>query len=114
MALLQRHGELLAGHLKMLARASVTSIDLVFTRYGAGQHGSVQRISLLPLDSSVIKMAETPIPPLVNVGPRQLFNELAAEYVFALLDEAVMESFGSVNGARFSMLGAARDKIQNI
>jgi F-type H+-transporting ATPase subunit gamma len=97
---------------EMLARASVTSIDLVFTRYGAGQHGSVQRISLLPLDSSVIQMAETPIPPLVNVGPRQLFDELAAEYVFALLEEAAMESFASENAARFRMMDAARDNIQ--
>ena len=97
---------------EMLARRTVTSIDLVFTSYGAGQRGSAQRISLLPLDSSVIKMAETPIPPLVNVGPRQLFDELAAEYVFALLEEAAMESFASENAARFRMMDAARDNIQ--
>jgi F-type H+-transporting ATPase subunit gamma len=80
-----------------LARRSLTSIDLVFTRYGAGQRGSAQRISLLPLDTSVIKAAETPIPPLANISPRQLFNELAAEYVFALLEEAAMESCASGN-----------------
>ena len=97
---------------EMLARRNVTSIDLVFTRYGAGQHGSTQRISLLPLDTSVIKVAETSIPPLVNVGARQLFDELAAEYVFALLEEAAMESFASENAARFRMMDAARDNIQ--
>jgi len=97
---------------EMLARGSVTSIDLVFTRYGAGQHGSAQRISLLPLDTSVIKGAATPIPPLVNVSPRQLFDELAAEYVFSVLEEAAMESFASENAARFRMMDAARDNIQ--
>jgi F-type H+-transporting ATPase subunit gamma len=97
---------------EMLARRSVTSIDLVFTRYGAGQRGSAQRISLLPLDTSVIKAAKTPVPPLTNVSPRQLFDELAAEYVFALLEEAAMESFASENAARFRIMEAARDNIQ--
>jgi F-type H+-transporting ATPase subunit gamma len=97
---------------EMLARRSVTSIDLVFTRYGAVQRGSAQHISLLPLDTSVIKAAETPIPPLANISPRQLFDELAAEYVFALLEEAAMESFASENAARFRMMDAARDNIQ--
>lgn len=97
---------------EMLARRSVTSIDLVFTRYGAGLHGAAQRISLLPLDTSVIKAAEAPIPPLVNVSSRQLFDELAAEYVFALLEEAAMESFASENAARFRMMDSARDNIQ--
>jgi len=96
----------------MLPRARLTSIDLVFTRYGSGQHGSAQRISLLPLDTSVIRVAETPIPPLVNVSPRRLFDELAAEYIFAVLEEAAMESFASENAARFRMMEAARDNIQ--
>ena len=97
---------------EMLANGSVTSIDLVFTRYGGAQHGAAERVSLLPLDTSVIKGVETPIPPLVNVSPRQLFDELAAEYVFAVLEEAAMESFASENGARFRMMEAARENIQ--
>jgi F-type H+-transporting ATPase subunit gamma len=85
----------------------------VFTRYGASKHGSAQRISLLPFDTSVVKMAESPIPPLLNVSPRQLFNDLAAEYVFAVLEEAAMESLACENAARFRMMEAAHDNIQS-
>jgi F-type H+-transporting ATPase subunit gamma len=97
---------------EMLAKGSVTSIDLLFTRYGGAQHAAAERVSLLPLDTSVIKATQTPIPPLVNVSPRQLFDELAAEYVFAVIEEAAMESFASENAARFRMMEAARENIQ--
>ena len=97
---------------EMLAKSSVTSIDLLFTRFGGAQRGAAERVSLLPLDTSVIKATQTPIPPLVNVSPRQLFDELAAEYVFAIIEEAAMESFASENAARFRMMEAARENIQ--
>jgi F-type H+-transporting ATPase subunit gamma len=44
--------------------------------------------------------------------PRRLFDELAAEYMFAMLEAAAMESFASENAARFRTMEAAHENIE--
>jgi F0F1-type ATP synthase gamma subunit len=51
-------------------------------------------------------------PPLHNLGAARLLERLMAEYVFALLTEAVVESIGSENAARLAAMEAAHDSVE--
>jgi F-type H+-transporting ATPase subunit gamma len=48
---------------------------------------------------------------LHNLAPHVLFEKLMAEYVFALLMEAAVESMASENAARFAAMESAHDNV---
>jgi F-type H+-transporting ATPase subunit gamma len=50
-------------------------------------------------------------PPLRNLPASLLLEKLIADYVFALLTEAAVESLASENAARFSTMEAAHDNV---
>jgi F-type H+-transporting ATPase subunit gamma len=45
------------------------------------------------------------------LNPIRLHEMLMAEYVFALLSEAAVESMASENAARFAAMGSAHDNV---
>jgi len=91
----------------------LTSIDVIFTRQTTGARISHERVKLLPFQAPEIDKKPTGAPPLVNLKPRRLLEELGAEYMFAMLEATAMESFASENAARFRTMEAAHEHIQS-
>ena len=66
---------------------------------------------LLPLDTSALAGPQRRLSPLHNLRPAALLERVIAEYVFALLTEAAVESIASENAARFAAMEAAHDNV---
>jgi len=97
---------------RFIAQA-LTSVEMIFTREATGQRASLNRLKLLPLEAPVVEANHRGLPPIVNLSPRRLFDELAAEYMFAMLEAGAMDSFASENAARFRTMDAAHENIDN-
>jgi len=52
-------------------------------------------------------------PPLITLAPRRLLSQLAEEYIFAQLCEAIMLSFAAENEARMRAMIAARTNVHD-
>jgi F-type H+-transporting ATPase subunit gamma len=52
-------------------------------------------------------------PPLINLAPQRLLSQLAEEYIFAQLCEAIMLSFAAENEARMRTMIAARTNVHD-
>ena len=63
--------------------------------------------ALLPFDFTRFHVRPTAIPPIVTLPPEQLLAELADEYVYAELCEAVMPSYAAENKARMQAMIAS-------
>lgn len=72
---------------------------------------AVVRLSLLPLDVSRFLPKEKRQPPLIELPWEQLVEDMAAEYVYALLCSAAMHAFEAENQARMVAMAAARTHI---
>ena len=94
-----------------IARGRIVRIEVLYARYRQGTPGTVERHRLLPLDPTAVEAAEDGLPPLHNLPPRLLLEKLMAEYVFARLTEAAVESIASENAARFSAMEAAHENV---
>ncbi|MGO9170906.1 MAG: F0F1 ATP synthase subunit gamma [Rhodomicrobium sp.] len=95
-----------------IARGEISRVEVMFSRYRRGGQSTIQRRLLLPLDTASFAAGQPRQAPLRNLEPAALFEKLAAEYVFALLTEAAVESIASENAARFSAMEAACDNVQ--
>jgi len=95
-----------------IARGEISRVEVMFSRYRRGGQSTIERRLLLPLDTASIAAGQPRQAPLRNLEPGALFERLAAEYVFALLTEAAVESIASENAARFSAMEAASDNVQ--
>lgn len=98
---------------RMFVEQAITSIEVIFTREVSGHHTTLHREKLLPLKASVAEENRAMMLPIVNMNPRRLLDELAAEYLFALVEAAAMESFASENAARFRTMEGAHENISN-
>ncbi|GAA4337397.1 FoF1 ATP synthase subunit gamma [Pigmentiphaga soli] len=94
-----------------MREGDIARVDMVFARPAAGGEIAVERRSLLPLDLRHIAPARMRQPPLVNLPPPLLLERLAAEYLFAALNEAVLYGFAAENTARMTAMAAARAHI---
>ena len=74
---------------------------------------SIARTRVLPLEDSIDASSRAAMPPLINLPPQRLLDDLAEEYFFAFLENAAMQSFFSENAARFQRMEAAHQNIQN-
>jgi F-type H+-transporting ATPase subunit gamma len=99
-----------------IARGEISRVEVMFSRYRRGGQSTLERRLLLPLDTASIAAGiaagQPRQAPFANLEPAALFEKLAAEYVFALLTEAAVESIASENAARFSAMEAACDNVQ--
>lgn len=103
--------QLTEGLYSRIARREIGRVDVVFSRYRQGGQSTIERRLLLPLDLAFLGRAQPHQAPLHNLEPDVLFEKLAAEYVFALLTEAAVESIASENAARFVAMESARDNV---
>jgi F-type H+-transporting ATPase subunit gamma len=96
---------------RMFIAQTISSVDVLYVREVSGQQARLQRRRLLPLETPAPAGHRSEMPPLVNMNPRELRDVLAAEYMFAILEAAAIESFASENAARFRTMEAAHENI---
>ncbi len=94
-----------------IARGEVARVEVMFGRYRQGATSTIECRLLLPLDTATPVTNPTRQVPLYNLPPRPLLEKLMAEYVFALLTEAAVESIASENAARFAAMESAHDNV---
>jgi F-type H+-transporting ATPase subunit gamma len=94
---------------RLIARGEITSIEVAFTRHGPGSIATIETRILFPIDLASLAAKQPRSPPLHNLPAGLLLEKLIADYVFALLAEAAVESLASENAARFSAMEAAHD-----
>jgi len=94
-----------------IARGEVERVEVMFSPYRQGAQPAIERRLLLPLDVPSFAKRGSRQAPLHDIEPGALFEKLAAEYVFALLTEAVAESIAGENAARFAAMQAACDNV---
>jgi F-type H+-transporting ATPase subunit gamma len=66
---------------------------------------------LAPFDFARFPRAKNPSPPIISVPPQILLAELAQEYVFAELCEALILSLAAENEARLRAMTAAKSNV---
>ena len=94
-----------------IASGEISRVDVIFRRYRTGAASTIERRRLLPLDAGTLVAKPARQVPLHNLPPRPLLEKLMAEYVFALLTEAAVESIASENAARFAAMESAHDNV---
>jgi F-type H+-transporting ATPase subunit gamma len=96
---------------RRIAAGELSGINVMFARHEQGRAEAIETRQLLPLDAQPPARRQARVPPLCNLPPRLLVEELIADHVFALLVEAAVESLASENAARFAAMEAAHDNI---
>jgi F-type H+-transporting ATPase subunit gamma len=93
-----------------IAAGELTRIEIIFARH---RHGgaTIEQHLVFPVDPASLAVARLPQPPLHNLPPSELLEKLVADYVFALLTEAAVESLASENAARFAAMQSAHDNV---
>ncbi len=94
-----------------VAEGKVARVEVMFARTGARETPAIERLLLLPLDLTTLAPRQARQAPLRNLDPLVLQEKLIAEYVFALLTEAAVESIASENAARFAAMESAHDSV---
>jgi F-type H+-transporting ATPase subunit gamma len=96
---------------KRIVAAEVSRVEVLFGRVPEGTASpTIEHVRLLPLDTARLAARQAEAP-LHNLQPGLLLERLAAEYLFALLTEAAVESIASENAARFIAMNSARENV---
>ena len=95
-----------------VAADAIAKVDILFSRSIAGRGIDVDRHSLLPIDFTRFARPVEPLAPMITLGPRQLIESLAEEYVYAQLCEAALHAFEAENQARMMAMAAAKTNIE--
>ena len=98
---------------RMFTDGRIAGLEVVYAQHSGSQLSPIQRHRLLPLEMTVIERRPLAIPPLINLSPRRLFDDIVGEYLFAALENAAMQSFFSENATRFRTMEAAHQNIGN-
>ena len=94
-----------------IARGEIEQVDVVFGRSRQGTAIDIEQRQVLPIERAHLARKPEQEPPLHNLRPGPLLEKLVAEYVFALLTEAAVESLASENAARFAAMESAHDNV---
>ncbi len=89
---------------------NVAHARIVFAGYRSGASFEIENRQVLPLAATGHADAVR-LPPLHHLSPGRLMESLAAEYLFAEIAHALMESLASENGARLQTMDAAARNI---
>ena len=92
-----------------IVRGEISRVEVMFAQYRQGATSTIERRRLVPLDTKAPATTKPRQAPLHNLEPGLLIEKLVAEYVFARLTEAAVESIASENAARFAAMDAAHD-----
>ncbi len=98
---------------KLFSERRIAGVEVVYVQHAEGQLPGVEQRRLLPLEVPITQKVSTELPPLINLRPQRLFDEIVGEYFFAELENAAMQSFFSENSTRFRTMEAAHQNIQN-
>ena len=93
-----------------LESGRTTRVDVVHAAPSLGEVRVVDR-SLAPFDFARFPRAKNPSSPIVSMPPQTLLAQLAQEYVFAELCEALTLSLAAENEARMRAMTAARSNV---
>lgn len=92
----------------------LTRVVIVYTRSSGGATWRLVAETLLPFNAAPYLPRRRDRPaPLSNLAPKDLFDKLVAELVFAQLTRAATESFASENAARLAAMKSAHDNIDD-
>jgi F-type H+-transporting ATPase subunit gamma len=94
-----------------IAGGEISQVEVMFGRYRQGNTPKIERRLLLPFDPRPLATKPPRQAPLHNLPPQALLEKLTAEYVYALLTEAAVESIASENAARFTAMESAHDNV---
>jgi F-type H+-transporting ATPase subunit gamma len=98
---------------RMFSDGRVTGLEVVYSQQAGSQFSQIERHRLLPLEMPAVERKTLDMPPLINLKPRRLFDDIVGEYFFAALENAAMQSFFSENSTRFRTMEAAHQNIGN-
>ena len=87
-----------------------TRVNVVHAAPSFGEIHVVDR-PLAPFDFARFPRARNPSPPIISMPPQILLAELAEEYVFAELCEALTLSLAAENEARMRAMTAAKSNV---
>ena len=94
-----------------IAGGEFTRVEVMFSRYRQGAPATIEHHVVLPLEPTMLAAGSPAQAPLHNLAPQPLVEKLMAEFVFALLTEAAVESIASENAARFAAMESAHDNV---
>jgi len=94
-----------------IARGDLARIEVVFARHRQSTGTTIERKLLFPVDFKCFAPKQRRLPPLHNLPPPTLLEELIADYIFGLLTEAAIEALASENAARFAAMDSAHDNV---
>lgn len=94
-----------------IAAGEFLRAEVIYPRPMGQGAPEIARLSLLPLDMARFVPSEPAQPPLATLPWELLVEQLAGEYVYALLCSAAMHSFVAENDARMAAMAAAREHI---
>jgi F-type H+-transporting ATPase subunit gamma len=97
----------------MFSEHRIAGVEVVFAQHAEAQHPRIERQRLLPLELPMVQKTSSRLPPIINLQPQRLFDDIVGEYFFATLENAAMQSFFSENSTRFRTMEAAHQNIQN-
>ena len=95
-----------------IATGEIDRLDAAFSQWRAGQGIRVERRRLFPFDPTAFPVPADANPPLLNLAPAVLLDELAADYMHAQLCEAALHAFAAENQARMEAMAAARSQVE--
>jgi F-type H+-transporting ATPase subunit gamma len=93
------------------AAGEAQQVDVVFARHRQGASLTVEQRKLFPVEFAELRTERRLQPPLHHLAPQALLERLVADYVFALLIDAAVESIASENAARFAAMETAHDGV---
>lgn len=94
-----------------LARGEISRVAVVHAVPDGADPGRVVTKRLVPFDYGRFPAPAHGVAPLITLPPQDLLAQLAEEYVFAELSEAVMLAFAAENEARMRAMIAAHDNV---
>lgn len=98
---------------RLLSDGRIAELEVVYAQGASSGSHPIEHRRLLPLEMPVAERHPAQLPPLINLTPRRLLDDIVAEYFFAALENAAMQSFFSENSTRFHTMEAAHQNIQN-
>jgi F-type H+-transporting ATPase subunit gamma len=98
---------------RMFSDGRIAGLEVVYAQHAGSQFSRIERHRLLPLEMPVVEKRSLSMPPLINLHPRRLLDDIVREYFFAALENAAMQSFFSENSTRFRTMEAAHQNIGN-
>lgn len=96
----------------LIANGEISRLEAVYARHRQGGAPAIETRLVLPLDLKALAPKQPRQPPLFNMRPVALHESLMAEYVFAMLTEAAVESIASENAERFAAMESAHENVE--